>query len=475
MTTKNNQPILIFDTLTRTIKQLRSANTQPIKLFVCGPTVYDYSHIGHARTYIIYDVIAKYLRSCGYNVNYLQNITDIDDKIIDRARAEGRSATEVAEEFKLSYFEDMTALGIDAVTTYAPATHYIPEIIDQVERLIAKGVGYVTASGSVYYSIEKFVEYGKLSRQKLEEIITGSRVELDPEKKHPADFVLWKAQKQPDEPNWLSPWGRGRPGWHIEDTAITEKHFGFHYDLHGGGIDLIFPHHEAEIAQMEVLSNQPLTDFWIHTGLLKIRDQKMSKSLKNFITIREFLDKFTKEQFRFFVLSAHYRSPVEFDYDSFNKTLEGWRRLCEFYNQIKDQTDKVEKVEKKAVFEPLAETWKQFHQVMSDDFNSAEALAVIFNLVRQLNPDIIQGKINKQFISQIRGFLEDINKIFGIFPSQLEVEKLPAEIEALVIKRNQARSQGNFNKADEIRKKLLDAGYEIRDTSQGTKVIKKLG
>lgn len=464
--------ILIFDTLTRTKRPLRWSEAQPVKLFVCGPTVYDYSHIGHARTYIIYDVIAKYLRQRGYTVDYLQNITDIDDRIINRARDEVRSATELAQAFQAAYFDDMAALGIDAVTTYAPATAYISEIINQVERLVAKGVGYITPSGSVYYAIEKFPDYGKLSRQKLDEIIAGSRVEPDPEKKHPADFVLWKAQKDPDEPSWSSPWGQGRPGWHIEDTAITEKYFGRHYDIHGGGLDLIFPHHEAEIAQMEILTGQPLAEFWVHTGLLNIRQQKMSKSLKNFITIRELLQRYTKEQFRFFVLMSHYRSPIEFDYDSLDHILEGWRRLCEFNDQIKHQAVEPKKAEGVAILKPLTESHEKFHQALSDDFNTPEALAAIFELIRQLNPDITQKKIDPRNIYQIQQFFEAVNQVFGILPLAAATVELPSEIQSLVVERNQARANGDFVRADMIRQKLLEAGYEVRDTAEGTKVKK---
>ncbi|MEK7151527.1 MAG: cysteine--tRNA ligase, partial [Patescibacteria group bacterium] len=305
--------IKIFNTLTRQKEEFKPTDPKKVKMFVCGPTVYDYSHIGHARTYIIYDVIARYLRSCGYDVFYLQNITDIDDKIIERAKQKQQSPSDLAQEYKEKYYEDIKKLGITSVSEYAPATQYIPEIISQVQRLIEKGIAYLIEEEGYYFDLTQFTDYGRLSGRTTEAAEDAtSRIDESSKKRNKGDFVLWRLSK-PEEPGWDSPFGYGRPGWHIEDTAITEKNFGPQYDIHGGAHDLIFPHHEAEIAQMESISGQkPFVKYWAHSGFLTINGQKMSKSLGNFVTIRDVLEKYPPETLRLMFLMSHYRSPVDY-------------------------------------------------------------------------------------------------------------------------------------------------------------------
>ena len=318
-------------------------NFQPIhnnriNLFVCGPTVYDDSHIGHARTYIAFDVVARYLKYKGYSVFYLQNITDVDDKIIQRAAETGASPRSLAKRFEQRYLEDMHALGVTNVNYYARATEHIPEIIGQIERLSELGFAYETETG-IYFDESRFEDFGKLSHQNVEDL-KKHRIEPDPTKRNPGDFSLWKKRQDGEEVTWDSPWGKGRPGWHIEDTAITETYFGAQYDIHGGAMDLIFPHHEAEIAQMEATSGKkPLVRYWMHTGFLNVKGEKMSKSLGNFTTIRDMLQKYEADAFRFFVLLAHYRSPIDFSEEALEQAQKSLERIRQAAKIIEEQLE----------------------------------------------------------------------------------------------------------------------------------------
>ncbi len=332
----------VYNTLSRKKEILKpraprqTRGKQKIKLFVCGPTVYDAAHIGHARTYIAFDVIVKYLRQNGYNVFYLQNITDIDDKIINRAKEKNIAPEKLARRFEKEYLDDIKSLKINGVTKYARATDHIKEIIGQVTRLIKKGCAYKIEDG-IYYDISKFKGYGKLSKRTILQAEDGvSRIDESKDKKNKGDFCLWKLSK-PGEPSWPSPWGKGRPGWHIEDTAITEKYFGPQYDIHGGGRDLIFPHHEAEIAQMEAISGKsPLVKYWLHSGFLTVNGQKMAKSLGNFITIRDFLKENSARFLRFLVVKAHYRSPIDYNEKLILQTKRGLEKIDEFIEKIRN-------------------------------------------------------------------------------------------------------------------------------------------
>ncbi|HSD57386.1 MAG TPA: cysteine--tRNA ligase, partial [Methanotrichaceae archaeon] len=375
--TPNPGRMIIQDTLSGRKEPFTPIHRNRINFFVCGPTVYDDSHIGHARTYIAFDVVARYFKYRGFSVFYLQNITDVDDKIIQRAAELQVSPLALAREFEQRYLEDMCALGVTFVNLYARATEHIPEIIGQIERLMEKGFAYETENG-VYFDESRFADFGKLSHQTAEDL-EKHRIEPDPTKRNPGDFSLWKKRQDGGEVTWDSPWGKGRPGWHIEDTAITETYFGPQYDIHGGAMDLIFPHHEAEIAQMEATSGKrPLVRCWMHTGFLNVRGEKMSKSLGNFITIRDMLKKYDAETFRFFVLSAHYRSPIDFSkgaLEQSRKSLERIRQLARTINeQIGAKKEMRNEIGDKEIDAGVIEARSKFIEHMDNDFNTPYAL-----------------------------------------------------------------------------------------------------
>lgn len=421
---KEIETMELYSTLSRTVEPLVTLNPDRVSLFVCGPTVYDYSHLGHARTYVVFDVLAKYLRWTGKEVFYLQNITDVDDKIINRAHAEGVSQSFLARKFETEYFRDMKSLGIDAVSYYARATTHIPEIINQVERLVARGVAYVTGSG-VYFNVDTFERNGELSRQDRTNRV--SRV-TDGTKHNPEDFALWKFGEY-GEYTWNSPWGRGRPGWHIEDTAISEKYFGQQYDIHGGGLDLIFPHHEAEIAQMESLEGKhPMVKYWLHTGFLTVKGEKMSKSLGNFITIRDALVTWNKDILRYFILLSHYRSPLQ-------ATDEGIANAARALEHIRA-------IAKKDTGENR-EGRKVFTDAMESDLNTPEALAGIQALAAS-------GDL---------GALKEFGEILGIN----FLRETSAPLSVLQDIRAELRAKKEFEVADLIRKRMVDAGITITD------------
>ena len=414
----------LYSTLSRTVEPLVTLHPDRVYLFVCGPTVYDYSHLGHARTYVAFDVLVKYLRWTGKEVFYLQNITDVDDKIINRAKEEGISQNELSRKFEKEYLRDMHSLGIDAVSYYARATTHIPEIIDQVERLIARGVAYVTENG-VYFNLDTFEGNGELSGQERAKRI--SRV-TDSSKHNPHDFVLWKIGEY-GEYTWDSPWGRGRPGWHIEDTAISEKYFGQQYDIHGGGLDLIFPHHEAEIAQMESLEGKhPMVKYWMHTGFLTVKGEKMSKSLGNFITIRDALRTWNKDVLRYFILLSHYRSPLQ-------ATDEGITNAAKALEHIRA-------IAKKDTGENR-EGRKAFTDAMESDLNTPMALAAIQALATS-------GDI---------GALKEFGEILGIN----FLRETSAPLSVLHDIRAELRARKQFEVADLIRERMVAAGITITD------------
>jgi cysteinyl-tRNA synthetase len=444
----------IYNTLSRKKEVFKPIKDKKVRIFVCGPTVYDYMHIGHAKTYVQFDVIVKYLRSKGYNVFYLQNITDLDDKIIKRAKKQKIDPFKLARQLEKYYHQDEEKLDINSVSRYARATDYIRQIVKQVEILISKGYAYQTFDG-YYFDIKKFKDYGKLSRRTVlgaEDAI--SRIDDGIEKRSRGDFCLWKYSKK-GEPFWNTKLGKGRPGWHIEDTAITETHFGPQYDIHGGARDLIFPHHEAEIAQMESISGKkPMVRYWLHTGFLTIKGQKMSKSLRNFIIIRDFLEKYDYRVLRFFYISTHYRSPIDFNEKSIEKAKNSLERLNDFAKKIKNGKDDPK------LLKGLKE---KFLKAMDDDFDTVKALAIIFDFIRKSYKKKIGGKKTYQFF-------QEINKIFDIL--DLEPEKIPAKVKKLINEREKARKQKNWQKADEIRKKIKSLGYWMEDTDKGPKVKK---
>lgn len=444
----------IYNTLSKKKEVFKPLKNKKVHIFVCGLTVYDYMHIGHAKTYIQFDVIAKYLRFKDYNVFYLQNVTDLDDKIIEKAKKEKTDPIKLARKFEKYYHQDEKNLGISSVTRYAQATNYIKQIVKQVETLINKNYAYKTSDG-YYFDIKKFKDYGKLSRRttiKAEDSVT--RIDESVEKRNKGDFALWKFSKK-GEPAWETQLGKGRPGWHIEDTAITETHFGPQYDIHGGARDLIFPHHEAEIAQMESASGKrPMVKYWMHTGFLNVKGRKMSKSLRNFITVQDALKKYNSKTLRFFYLSSHYRSPINFTKKSLEKAKNSLKRLNYFVRATQSGKDDAKL---------LKQLKDRFFKVMDNDFDTVKALAVIFDFIKKSYKKKSGGK-------KTYNFFKEIDKIFGIL--DLKEEKIPAQIKKLIQEREQARKKKDWKKSDQLRKKIKSLGYWVEDTPKGPKVKK---
>lgn len=466
----------IYNTLSSKIEPLLPIKKGKINLFVCGPTVYDFSHLGHARTYVAFDMLVNYLKHLKFDVFYLQNITDIDDKIIQRAQEKNISPKALAKQFEKEYMADMKTLQVKSVKKYARATEHIKEIISQVERLLKKGFAYKSTDG-IYYDVLKFKEYGKLSGRTIEAAQDGtSRIDESVEKKNKADFCLWKLAPPTPKPlageaSWESPWGKGRPGWHIEDTAITEKYFGPQYDIHGGAKDLIFPHHEAEISQMEAISGKsPLVKYWAHTGFLTINGQKMSKSLGNFTTIRDFLKKTSPQVLRMFIFSSHYRSPVDFKESSISEAKSNIEKIQELIFKLKEK--KLEKGTFSAEIEGLKQN---FWQALEDDFNTPKAKASLFELVALTNEKISENHLTKTQAKTILEFLKEVNKIFLFldFKAIKKSPEIPKEIKNLAQQRKAYRQAKDWQKADETRQEIERLGFEIEDTSTGPKIIKK--
>lgn len=458
----------LHNTLLKKKEAFKPRAGKKVNLFVCGPTVYDFPHIGHARTYFVFDMMVKYLKQKGYEVFYLQNITDIDDKIINRAKEKGVSVQKLARDFEREYLKDMKALKIDSVSKYARATEHIKEIISQVERLFKKGFAYQVADG-IYYDISKFKDYGKLSkRTALQAEDAVSRIDEDKEKRNKGDFCLWKLSKK-DEPSWPSPFGSGRPGWHIEDTAITEKYFGSQYDIHGGARDLIFPHHEAEIAQMEAISGKkPLVKYWVHSGFLTVKGQKMAKSLGNFITIRNFLKDNSARVLRLFVIKTHYRSPIDYSEKEIEQVKKQLERIDEFIGKLQVLNPKLQI---KTKFQ-ISKFQKQFDLAMEDDFNTPKAIAVIFDLINKGNSLIAENKLTRADAGDILEFLKKLNKVFNFIFWEKPKEKIPIKILKLVEEREKYRQEGNWQKADMIRKTIMLLDWLVEDTKEGPKIKK---
>ncbi len=449
----------IFNTLTGKKENLDKAN---IKMFVCGPTVYDNSHLGHARTYIAYDVIAKYLRYRGYGLFFLMNITDVNDKIINRARETNADPKEIAIRFEKSFMDDLKSLGIDSIDKFARASEHVAEMIDQVGRLIGNKCAYETKTG-VYFDITKFGDYGKLSRQNADEL-KKHRIEPDATKKHPHDFSLWKKCDK-TELGWDSPWGYGRPGWHIEDTAMSEKYLGQQYDIHGGAMDLIFPHHEAEIAQMESVSGKkPMVRFWTHTGFLLVNGEKMAKSLGNFVTIKDALKKHDIEVLRLFFAMSHYRSPIDFDESNLKQTKNTLNTL---YNTV-STLNAIEEGDEEGTIEADVDKIKDdFISHMDDDFNTSYAIASLFKLVDLINKCASENrKIGSDDKSLLETALLEMCGIFGILKDYTQL-KISKDVKRLVDEREAARKNKDYDRADEIRKKLEGMGIILEDTNKG--------
>ncbi len=467
---KNN--LQIFNTLTNQKETFKPIKGKKVNMFVCGPTVYDYPHIGNARTYIIFDVFVKYLKYLGYSVFYLQNITDIDDKIIAGARAKGVSADALANAFAKDYMQNMKALGVDSVSKYAYTTKYIKEVISQVQRLLKKDFAYVIDGDGIYFDISKFPNYGKLSGRTALQAEDGvSRIDYSKDKRNRGDFCIWKLKQESSEPSWPSPFGEGRPGWHIEDTAITEKFFGPQYDIHGAARDLIFPHHEAEITLMESISEkEPLAKYWMHAGFLTVDGQKMSKSLNNFITIGDLMKRCAPQYLRFMIVKNLWQSPMDYSESALIEVKAAIERIEDFLRKLKIVKNKTNGKESAALLKNLK---NNFFVQLDDNFNTPQAFAVIFDFIKNTNQLLEQNLVSKSQALEIYKFFGEINKIFGVIDFKKVSQPIPAEIKKLALAREKFRKQKDWEKSDEMRHAMEKQGYSVEDTKDGP-IIKKI-
>ncbi|MEC4684135.1 MAG: cysteine--tRNA ligase [Nitrospirota bacterium] len=475
----------VYNTLSGKKEEFVPLEPGKVKVYVCGVTVYDYCHIGHARSAIVFDVMRRYFRYKDFQVRYVRNFTDIDDKIIRRAQEEGIPWNEVVRKYTEEYYRDMDALGVERADVEPRATEHIPEITEMVRTLIDKGYAY-EINGDVYFEVNRFPGYGKLSKRSMDELVAGARVEVDERKKNPLDFALWKAAKE-GEPAWDSPWGPGRPGWHIECSAMSIKHLGETFDIHGGGADLIFPHHENEIAQSEACTEKPFVRYWLHNGFITISKEKMSKSLGNFFTIREILERFAPEVIRAFILSTHYRSPIEF---SEEQLLDAEVSINRFYSTIMRVETYLVRMPQKVKTTPeegyLQEMLRQFRarfeEAMDDDFNTALAIGYMYELVREINRYLDSkpsGGPARELLLEGISTLRETGRVLNIFqrpPEQwhsslLKTKKLPVtedDINRKLSERQEARKAKDWQRADLIRDELLKAGIILEDTQEGT-------
>jgi len=463
----------VYNTLTRKKEEFKPQSAGKVKMYVCGTTPYDHCHLGHARCYVVFDVIRKYLEYKGYEVTYVQNFTDVDDKIIKRAQELGSKVEEVAEEYISEYFEVMERLNVREANSYPKTTEHIGEMIQLVEKLIKRGYAYVV-DGDVYFEVDKFGSYGKLSHRSREEMRAGARIEVDKRKKNPLDFALWKSSKT-EEPFWESPWGRGRPGWHIECSAMSMEHLGASFDIHGGGQDLIFPHHENEMAQSEAATGRPFVRYWIHNGFVTVNREKMSKSLGNFFTVREIYEKYFPDVVRLFLVSQYYRSPMDFSDDKLEEARKSLERFRNALDNIEFLMKGLKAGEKTSLPRKedtnLSEAKKKFAIAMDDDFNTARALGYMFDLVGKANKAISGSSPDLTFLLGAERALKSMGSLLG-FLKEKAGEKVGIDefqIEKRIEERNAARGKKDWRKADKIRRDLEKIGVILEDTPFGTR------
>ena len=463
----------IFNTLSRRKEEFVPLEPGKVKMYVCGPTVYNFIHIGNARPMIIFDTVRRYFEYKGYDVNYVSNFTDVDDKIIKKAIEEGVDAETISKRYIAECKKDMADMNVKPATTHPQATQEIAGMLEMIQTLIDKGHAYVAADGTVYFRTKSFKGYGKLSRKNLDEMQSGFRelkVTGEENKEDPSDFVLWKPKKD-GEPYWESPWCQGRPGWHIECSVMSKKYLGEQIDIHAGGEDLIFPHHENEIAQSEAANDKTFANYWMHNGFLNIDNKKMSKSLGNFFTVREIGEKYDLQVLRFFMLSAHYRSPINFSAELMEASKNGLERIITSVEKLKELQGKVsgdaltetEQENQKTVNELIA----KFEAAMDDHFNTADAVSAIFELVKLAN-STANEESSKAYVDLLKETISKLSDVLGII-TERKAEVLDSEIEELIAARQQARKEKNFARADEIRQQLLDMGIILEDTREGVK------
>ena len=453
--------LTVFNTLTRKKQLFEPIQPGHVGIYVCGVTTYDYCHIGHARTYVAFDIVVRYLRKLGYSVKYVRNITDLDDKIIKRAAENGEDFHQVTERFIREMHKDFDALNLVRPDIEPRVTSHMDEIIQMIERLIENGNAYEAGNGDVLFDVSTFNDYGKLSRQDLEQLQAGSRVDVDTAKQDPLDFVLWKSAK-PGEPSWSSPWGEGRPGWHIECSAMNKKHLGSTFDIHGGGSDLSFPHHENEIAQSCCANQSEYVKYWMHSGMVQVDNEKMSKSLGNFFTIRSVLEQYDAETVRYFLLSSHYRSQLNYTQENLDQAHSALERL---YTALRDVTPQTASEELRSKY------WQSFQQAMDDDLNAPEAMSVLFEIAREINRN---RESAPDTAAQLAHVLLELAEVMGLLQQSPEEflqgdDDDVAKIEALIAKRNQAREDKDWAAADEARDELTNMGIVLEDGAEGTR------
>lgn len=464
----------IYNTLTRQKEEFVPIDENEIKIYVCGPTVYNYFHIGNARPFVVFDTLRNYLQYCGKKVKFVQNFTDVDDKIINKAREEGVSAGEISEKYIEEYYKDAAALNVKKASVHPKVTENMDEIIAFVQGLIEKGYAY-EVDGDVYYSTRKFADYGKLSKQNIEDLESGARIEIGEKKKDPLDFALWKAQKTEDELAWKSPWGLGRPGWHIECSVMSTKYLGETIDIHAGGQDLTFPHHENEIAQTEAQTGKPFANYWMHNGYITIDNEKMSKSKGNFFTVRDILQNYDGEVMRFFLLSGHYRSPINFSKELMDQAKNGLARMqnakLHLQHLIQNGSGKMTE-EETSKYKDLEQYRQKFIDVMEDDLNTADAISVVFELIRDINTATKDGS-SKEFADKCLLLLDELTDVLGLLSGADSDDTIDDEVQKLIQERQAARKAKNFARADEIRDLLKEKGITLKDTPQGIQIIKE--
>ena len=476
----------LYNTMTNKIEEFKTIEENKVKMYVCGPTVYNYIHLGNARPIVVFDTLARYFKYKGMEVDYVQNFTDVDDKIINKSIEEGISASEVSEKYIKCFFEDINRLNILESVKRPKVTENMEEIIEIIQKLIDNGFAY-EKDGDVYFEVKKYKDYGKLSNQKIEELELGARIDVSEIKKNPMDFALWKKKKKEGEPFWESPWGQGRPGWHIECSAMAKKYLGDTFDIHGGGQDLVFPHHENEIAQSKCAYHGNFANYWLHNGFIQINGDKMSKSLGNFFLLREILEKFSGNVVRLFILSTHYRKPINFSFENMEDTKKALQNIVKSMNKFEDivekyKNEKTVEIKNLDFSQKIDEFDKKFEDAMDEDMNTPQALATIFDQIRETNKFI---SVNKDELSKIYSEIEKSyeslkRKIGNVFGIEIEMENSAKEedgenieltkklIELLIKLRSEARSEKNFKLSDEIRDELKVLGVEIKDNRDGT-------
>lgn len=441
-------------------------------MYVCGPTTYNYIHLGNARPLVVFDTVRRYLKYRGYEVNYVQNFTDVDDKIINRAREEGMDAVVLAQRYIDEYFKDADALGVMRADLHPRVSQHMPEIVEMVSTLVEKGHAY-ELDGDVYFRVSSFPEYGKLSGRSLEELLMGARVEVDDRKEAPVDFALWKKAK-PGEPFWDSPWGPGRPGWHIECSAMSMKYLGASFDIHGGGADLIFPHHENEIAQSEAYSGRPFVRYWLHNGFITVNKEKMSKSLGNFFIVRDILDKFPAQVVRFYLLATHYRSPLDFDDTKLQEAGRALDRLKTTWNLLGEAAAKADheaELHDQEIIEKLSLLQGEYVKAMDDDFNTSLAISYIFEMAHEINKYLAGGMVTDRVIELASQLLLETTQVLGLDLNAKNTSSgiIGELVQALIIVRNDARKDKDFETSDTIRDMLGAYGIALEDGKEGTR------